>query len=49
MLWIKGFGIFLSVLGLKVCDLAKGLGFWLKVWGFGIWPRVLGFGFGFGV
>ena len=29
--WIKGFGIFLSVLGLGYCDLAKGLVFWPRI------------------
>ena len=39
MFLIQGFGIFLRILGLGFCDLAKGLGFWRRVWGLGF--RVL--------
>ena len=37
MFWIKGFGIFLGVLGSGICDSAKGLEFWPRVWGLGFW------------
>ena len=36
MFWIKGFGIFLGVLGSGICDSAKGLEL-LRVRGLGFW------------
>ena len=39
MFLIQGFDILLRILGLGFCDLAKGLGFWRRVWGLGF--RVL--------
>ena len=31
MFLIKGFGIWIRILGLGFCDLPKGLGFWRRV------------------